>query len=166
MVLVSYNTGACLVPIARPSNYVTYHPVTPTVAHLAGAEHLLLLPARLHLQRLTCNTMDALLANYAGCKCSIAALLKHVTLPAERRDDPAPQLMLALLHSASLETLSALCRALVEAECSAHVAALFAKAIRCTICQSRDVVLAEAEGTQCSTACLEGTELVWTWQCA
>ncbi|CAL5225898.1 g8688 [Coccomyxa viridis] len=74
--------------------------------------------------------MDALLANYAGCKCSIAALLKHVTLPAERRDDPAPQLMLALLHSASLETLSALCRALVEAECSAHVAALFAKAIR------------------------------------
>ena len=125
------------------------HCLILTVAHFAGAEHLLLLPARLHLQCLTCSIMDDLLAHHTGRNCSIAAVLKQIMLPAERSTDLTPQLMLVLLQSARLDTLNTLCRAFIEAECGARVAALLAKAIRYAICRSsplRNVVLADTEG--------------------
>jgi hypothetical protein len=64
------------------SRYET-HSLTPVVAHLAGAEYLLALPARLCLQRLTCDTIDVLLAPHAGSKCNVVALLAHMMTPAE-----------------------------------------------------------------------------------
>lgn len=128
------------------------HSLIPIVAHLAGAEYLLALPARLRLQRLTCDTLDALLAPHAGRKCNVAALLAHMMTPAEGDADAALQLMLALLRSARLDTLSDLCRAMMEAGCGAQIASLLVEAMRCGICPMVCWVLAGVLVPYCSAA--------------
>ena len=107
------------------------HTLITACVHFAGAEYLLALPARLHLQRLACGTMAALLTPHAVRSCSVTALLARMMSSVEKHSDVALQLMLALLRSANLHILSNLCRAMVEANHGAQISSLLVEIIRC-----------------------------------
>ena len=75
--------------------------------------------------------MAALLAPHAGRTCNVTALLAHMMTPMDGHVDATLQLMLVLLRSTRLETLSSVCRAMVEADHGARISFLLVKLIRC-----------------------------------